>query len=573
MRTPASIVIPEDKLLRVIPLLLSLFLVLGSPLLTGCRPKTATPGPQTYEGPVGDPVEGDWIVERFGGEPPHLNPYLETGGAEIVLITSGHIFETLLDRNQESLELEGLLAESFHESDDHLTYTFKLREDVTFSDGVPMTAADVKFSFDAVLNPENDTADVRSYFTNVESITQLDDYTIEIKCHTPYFKHMETFGSSWVYPKHIYGESNFNTHPANSRPVGSGPFVFDSWNTGQQLTLVKRKDYWRDEKKPYVDRLMYKFISDENAAFQVLQQQQVDVMRVRSAEKWLKDAATPAFENKFHKFELYSPENGYMGTFGWIGWNMRRPQFQDKRVRQALTLLMDRQTILERIYLGQGRVVSGFFFPDSPEYDATIAPWPYDPQRAMQLLEEAGWVDTNNNGIRDKDGVEFRYEWMYPSGPAEYDRMATVYKEQLQRAGIEVTLRPLEWGTFLDSVTKRNFDSIMMAWVSPVESDPYQIWHSSQVDRGSNYVGFNIPEADEIIAAARVEFDRDKRIQLYRRLHAILHEEQPYTFLFNTKRKIAIDKRFQNVKEYPLGFNTYEWWVPAQWQRYGTDAR
>ena len=138
----------------------------------------------------------------------------------------------------------------------------------------------------------------------------------------------------------------------------------------------------------------------------------------------------------------------------------------------------------------------------------------------------------------------------------------------MDKAGVDFTIRMMEWATFLESVTKREFDACTMSWVSEAESDQYQIWHSSQIEKGSNYVGFANDEVDKILEDARLEFDRAKRAESYHRFHEILHEEQPYTFLFNGKRKVAIDKRFENVVFYPAGFDMHEWWVPKEKQRY-----
>jgi len=534
----------------------------------GCGPRPdGAPVSGVPEGPVGDPVTGDWLVEHLGAEPAHLNPFLDTGDANVQMMAGGNIFQSLLTRDPETTEIIPLVAESWEIADDHLTYTFHLRRDATFSDGEPLTAHDVAFSYDLIMDPANDTASIRSYYTDVERVEVLDDYTVAIHCTQPYFRHLQTFGGASILPQHVYGEGDFNTHPNNRRPIGSGPYVFESWRTNQEIVLARREDYWH-EKKPYLDKLVYKIITDDNAAFQVLQRQELDRMRL-SPEHWVRRAATPQFEAMFDKHTLYSPIDGYLGRFGWIGWNLRRPQFEDARVRQALTMLLDRQTILDTVFHGLGRVVTGYDFPDTPEYDQSIEPWPYDPARARELLEEAGWVDTTGNGIRDKDGVQFAFTWSYPTGVPEYDRLATVYKEQLGRAGINVTLRPLEWATFLESVTNRNFDACMMSWVSPVDSDPYQIWHSSQIERGSNYVGFVNEESDRLIEEARVEFDAERRAELYRRFHRILHEEQPYTFLYNNPRLMVVDKRFQDVNPYMLGFDIHEWWVPEDRQRYG----
>lgn len=517
----------------------------------------------------GGPVEGDWIIIHLNSETATLNPLLDIADAytqQIVDGYGGNIFETLLTTNRETQEEEPWIAERWEISDDKLTYTFYLRKDATFSDGTPVTAKDALFTYEAAQNPENLTANRRSYLNDFESATLLDDYTIQYKAKQPYFLHLGVLGSMEILPAHVYGEGDFNDHPANRAPVGSGPYRFEKWDTGQQVVLTKRDDYW-GPKKPWVNQLHYKFITDDNAAFQLLRRGELDQMRL-SSEQWVRHATQSVITDQYQKYTLYSPVDGYASTFSWTGWNAKRPYFSDKRVRQAMTMLLDRDTIAKTIYHGLVRVVTGQAFPDSPSYDKTIQPWPFDPAAAKALLDEAGWVDSNNDGIRDKDGVPFKFEWIYPSGSPEYDQLATVYKEELSKAGIDVTLRPLEWASFTDSVDKRSFDACSMAWASPVQSDPYQIWHSSQQEQGSNYVGFANAEADQIIEAARLEFDEEKRNAMYRRFHAILHDEQPYTFLFNPQRKVAISNRFQGVTPYALGFDMRDWWVPLDQQRY-----
>lgn len=517
----------------------------------------------------GDPVEGDWIMIHLNAETASLNPLLDIADAYTQRIVDGYggnIFETLLTTNRETQEEEPWIAERWEISEDKLTYTFYLRQDATFSDGAPVTAKDVLFTYEAIQNPAHLTAMRRSYLSDFESATLLDDYTIQFKAKRPYFLHLGVLGGMEILPAHIYGEGDFNDHPASRAPVGSGPYRFERWDTGQQVVLTKRDDYW-GPKKPWVNQLHYKFVTDDNAAFQLLRRGELDQMRL-SSEQWVRHATQPVITDQYQKYTLYSPVDGYASTFSWTGWNAKRPYFSDKRVRRAMTMLLDRETIGKTIYHGLVRVVTGHAFPDSPSYDKTIEPWPFDPAAAKALLDEAGWVDSDNDGIRDKDGTPFKFEWIYPSGSPEYDQLATVYKEELTKAGIDVTLRPLEWATFTESVDKRSFDACSMAWASPVESDPYQIWHSSQQEQGSNYVGFANAEADQIIEAARLEFDDEKRNAMYRRFHAILHEEQPYTFLFNAQRKVAISNRFQGVTPYALGFDMRDWWVPVAQQRY-----
>ena len=240
----------------------------------------------------------------------------------------------------------------------------------------------------------------------------------------------------------------------------------------------------------------------------------------------------------------------------------------DKRVRRALAMLTDREAFVENLWYGLGRVVSGNFFIDTPEYDKSIEPLLFDPGAAVKLLEEAGWSDHDGDGVIDREGIPFRFEFTFSSGSTTGEQLATILQENLKKVGIEMTIRQLEWALFTQLLDDRAFDAVTLGWRLPVLADPYQVWHSSQADKGSNFVGFVNEEADRIIVDARSEFDREKRSAMYRRFHRILHEEQPYTFLFSRDSLVALDKRFENVKVYPLGPDSTEWYVPTEDQRY-----
>ncbi|MCL4245768.1 MAG: hypothetical protein KJ002_11670, partial [Candidatus Dadabacteria bacterium] len=212
--------------------------------------------------------------------------------------------------------------------------------------------------------------------------------------------------------------------------------------------------------------------------------------------------------------------------------------------------------------------VTNPFYINSPEYDKSIEPIPYDPAAARKLFEEAGWVDHDGDGIRDKDGVKFSFEFLIPGGSETGEKIATILKEELDGIGINMTIRKTEWAVFTTRLNERNFDAVTLAWSMGIESDPYQIWSSTQAEAGSNFIGFKNAEVDRLIETARKEFDRDKRIELYRQFSEIIHEEQPYTFLFCRKATVAVNKRFENVTVYPLGIEPTEWYVPLPLQRY-----
>ena len=533
-------------------------LVVGGTLSAcgGPGDSTAPSPPASVAAPDADiPVDGDWIVSRLPYEMATLNPLLSSHCALAKSLTD-LIYEGLLKRDNVTWEMKPNLAASWEESEDHLVYTFHLRQDVVFSDGTPFTAEDVKFCFDTLMNPETDAMPLRNYFANVDRCEIVDAYTVRFVCKEPYFKTLITIGEDLrILPKHIFSKGDFNRHPNNRRPIGTGPYVFERWDTNQQVILLRNERYWGG--KPHILKRYYKIITDDNAALQVLERGELDLMGL-TPDQWIKRASRPEFEAKFNKLTYYTPSHGY------IGWNMRRPQFADKRVRQAMTMLLDRDLILETIFHG----LTNCFFVDSIEYNHNLEPWPFDPPRARALLEEAGWRDSDGDGVRDKDGGPLRFEFLVPSGSPETEALATVFKEELVKAGVRMDIRLLEWATFIETVHNLNFDAMIMGWQLDPEQDPYQIWHSSQSGSGSNYPGFVNEEADRIIEEARREFDHEKRAAMYHRLSEIIHEEQPYTFLFCMMGRVAVDKRFHNVNVYPLGLDAREWYVPKSLQRY-----
>lgn len=228
---------------------------------------------------------------------------------------------------------------------------------------------------------------------------------------------------------------------------------------------------------------------------------------------------------------------------------------------------------MDEVYLGLARIVTGNFYIDGHYYDNTITPYPYDPAKARALLAKAGWRDTDNDGILDKNSQKFEFTFLTVSGGKTFERIAEIAREDFAKVGIVANINPVEWSVYTERLDEWNFDVCALGWVnSGWESDPYQIWHSSQADikKASNHIGFKNKEADAIIEAAREEFDVEKRIALYHRFHRILHEEQPYTFLVTPDSLVVQDKRFRNAKVYPHPdrMHTNTFWVPLVEQKY-----
>jgi len=505
-----------------------------------------------------EPVEGDWLIYHLSAEPATLNPITATDAYEGT-INNGKIYETLIERNNETLELDPLLAESWEISEDKLTYTFKIREGIKWHDGTPFTSEDVVFSYNTIMNPKVDSPQLRAYYQEIRDVKAIDDLTVEFTYAKPYFLALEFCGGMPIVPKHIFDKGDFNTNPAGRDPIGTGPYKFVRWTTGRDIVIDKNPDYWGE--KPKIDKIVFKIITDSTVSFQILKREELDVSGLTPIQ-WERQTNSPSFNENYDKLSYFTP------NYSYIGWNSKRPYFADKQVRTALTHLVNRELILDKILYNLGAIVTNPFYINSPEYDKSIDPYPYDPQKAEELLKEADWIDHDGDGIRDKDGVKFAFEFLIPGGSETGEKIATILKEELDNMGIQMDIRKTEWAVFTTRLNERNFDAVTLAWSMGVESDPYQIWSSTQAEKGSNFIGFKNEQADKLIEEARTEFDRDKRQELYRKFAEIIHEEQPYTFLFCRKSTVAVNKRFENVVVYPLGIDLLEWHVPLPLQMY-----
>jgi peptide/nickel transport system substrate-binding protein len=518
----------------------------------------AAPAAGELEQPA-DRVFGDWLVTHLSAEPSTLNPITSTDAYSANI--DGYIYESLLKRDEKSLELVPVLAERWEISSNHLMYTFHLKKNIKWSDGHPFTAADITFSFDRIRDPKVDSAHLRSYYQDIEKIEVLDDYTVRFHYRIPYFRALDFCGGMPIVPAHLFkaGE-DFNQHSIGRNPVGTGPYKLLHWQTGKEIALVRNEDYWGA--KPGIVRIIFKIITDSTVALQVLKQGGLDEMSL-SPIQWEKQTETKRFEENFRKLSYYVP------SYNYIGWNSNRPVFSDKRVRQAMTMLVDRELILKKILFGLATIVTGPFYVNSPEYDKDIKPYPYDPKAALARFREAGWDYPPGEEGLHKDGKPFEFEFLLPAGSKLGEQLATMLQENLKEIGIRMSIRKLEWAVFIQRIEEHNFDACTMGWALGWETDPYQIWHSSQaVDKGSNFVGFRDAEADKLIEDARREFDPEKRRRMYYRLQEIIHDEQPYTFLFTSKALVAVSMRFRNVEVYPMGLAPLYWWVPKQSWKY-----
>jgi len=495
------------------------------------------------------------LVWHLGAEPDVLNPITSTDAYASRI--ESLVYDSLIERDNETLEWKPKMAERWEVAPDKLHFTFHLRPGIRWQDGVPVTADDILYSFGRIMDPKVDAPHLRVYYQDIEKVEKLDDLTVRFTYKRPYFMALEFCGGIPIVPKHLFDNGeNFNTHHLNRFPIGNGPYRFVAWDTGKKIVLERNEDYFGKTigKMPAIKKISMEVIAEDTVALQVLKKGGLDYASLRPIQ-WVRQTDSEKFKEKFEKYQFYTP--GY----SFIGWNMKRPYFSDKRVRRAMTMLVNRESILAKLNFGLGKIVTGPFYVETKDYDKDVRPLPYDPEGAKKLLAEAGWADHDGDGILDKDGVPFHFEFLIPSGRKFAERLSTILKEDLRKVGIDMDIRRIEWAVFIKNLDERNFDAVTLSWVFGFEQDPYQVWHSSQAEKGSNFVGFKNAEVDRLIEQGRTEFDREKRAQMNRRIHELIDENQPYTFLYSSPSLVALHRRFTNVKVYPAGMDPIEWKV------------
>ncbi len=553
---------------------------------------------------VKDAQTGDWIIKQEMSDAEKLNPTVTNDASATGIYT--YIFEPLLDVDRVTYELKPVIAKSVPViSDDHLTYTFDLREDVTFSDGKPLTGEDVIFTIKTVLNPFTDAQALRNYFADFKSaeLVNGNKYKISITMSKPYFKTVYTIGNVSITPKHILDPDNMNDkftweellaaqkdlepkkHPEMQKyadflnspevsrdskyVVGSGPYKLDKWITGQSITLSRNDSYWNKKEIPnFPNKLVFKTIQDQNAAVVAAKNKETDYMFVIQPIDFVENVKNPEQFN-LKKSLVTEP------TYTFIAWNNKNPLFADKKVRWALSYAVDRQSIINNIVYGMGTAVQSPVFIKSKYYNNDLKVIPYDPEKAKQLLTEAGWKDTDGDGILDKviDGkkTDFKFTFINNNNPKRKKVMLIVI-ENLKQLGIQADLQEYEWSVFLDKTKKHQFDACYSAWqLSVTPEDPYQIWHSSQSQgEGSNFISYINPESDKLLEQNRVEFDDNKRMEILKQWQKIIYDDQPTTFLWSEPSRYLYSDRFKNTRwyAYPDSPLLNEWWTPVASQRY-----
>ena len=526
---------------------------------------------------------GGRIINASGADAGNLNPV--TSCDSTVSTFWSHAMDTLADTDYNNPDdFRPMLAESWKLSDDKLTWHIKLRKGVLwhdFTDPVTgkewknkeVTAHDFKFYLDVIKDEKVDAVPLRGYFAQIKEIRVIDDYTFDVVWSKPYFLSKDITLGLMPLARHLYNAdgkfdgAKFNDDAQrNKMIIGCGPYQFVSWEIGKRVVFKRFEKYYgkRLGIMPPIRQISYDIYKHPGPRLQALEAKELDALNL-TPEQWRNNTKSAAFAPEGHLKKLQYPARAY----NYIGLNLTNPVFADKRVRQALSHLVDRERILRDVYYGLARAVSGPFFPDSSACDKKIKPREFSVEKAKKLLAEAGWRDTDGDGILDKDGKPLRFTIMNPNVNTTYQKILPILKEDMAKAGVQMEALSLEWSVVLQRLEKRHFDACMIAWTSSMRPDPYQLWHSDHVGKPatSNFISFRNKEADALIDAIRVEFDDATRQVLYHKFHQLIHEETPYLFLFSPMNLVAVSKRYRNLRMFPGGFPERILWTPAKEQR------
>lgn len=592
--------------------LLVMALILSATIISCGRKKVAeqestnTTFPVTQLSPpdIENAEKGDWIIRQVMSDAEKINPIVTNDATASGIML--YIFENLLEIDRVTYELKPLIAKSLPEiSEDHLTYTFELKENVTFSDGAPLTGEDIIFTVKVIKNPFSDAQALRNYFNDVKSVELVDGnkYKVKFTMSKPYFRAIYSIGDLEIIPKHILDLDNLNdkftwseleaaqkTFDSKKFPemqrfadfinsqevsrdakyvVGSGPYILDKWITGQSVTLKRNENYWNKSELPhYPDKLIFKTIKDQNAAVVAAKNKEIDEMQVIQPVDFVENVKNPE-DYKLRKALVIEP------SYNYIAWNNSSQLFSDKRVRWAMSYAINRKDIIDKIVYGMGTPIQSHVFLKSKYLNTNLPEIPYDINKAKQLLTEAGWKDTDGDGIIDKviDGkkVDFKFTFTNNTNPKR-KKVILILIEQLRQIGIEASIQEYEWSVFLDKIKKHQYDACFAGWqLSVTPDDPYQIFHSTQaVGEGSNYFSYDNPASDKLLEENRVEFDDVKRKEILDKWQKIVYDDQPVTFLWSEPVRYLYSDRYNNARwyAYPDSPLLNEWWVPGSRQLY-----
>ena len=476
----------------------------------------------------------------MSSSPSRLNPILANDSASSEI--SDWLFNGLFKYDK-----DGNITPELASSYEFITPTkliVKLKDNVLWHDKVKLTSKDVIFTYEQIINPSVFNS-IKSNFNEVQSVKALDDLTVEIIYKKPYFKALEIWMVG-LLPYHILkDEKNLMTSSFNKNPIGTGSYKIKEFKTAQDIELIANPDYFGG--KPKIDKILYKFLPDPNTSFLYLKQKKLDIGGLTPMQ-----ASRQIDDNFKNNFEMLSrPSFG----FSYLGFNLENPKFKDIKVRQALSLAINRQELVDILFFGYAKVCNGPFMPGSFAYNDSVKETKQNLEKAKQLLKEAGYDEKN----------PLSFELITNTGNDIRVNTAQILQYQLAKVGVELKIRVMEWQAFLNTVVHpRKFETVLLGWSLALMPDAYPLWHSSSSKLGGfNLVGYKNEKVDELIEKGSVTINKDELSTIYKDIFKIVAEDLPYLFLYIPDSITAINKKIENIEPAFIGImhNQKDWQI------------
>jgi len=496
------------------------------------------------------------------GRPATLDPITSN---EMISVRITELVFNGLVAIDEKQEIVPDLAERWEASKDGRTYAFFLRKDVTWhpkegEEARPFTADDVVFTYNIMMHPKTITP-LKVRYEFIEKVEKLGDDAVQFTLKRPILNALAKF-SFKVIPKH--GPSNplylTREDPFVQHPIGTGPYILRNITADREVILVANEKYLRG--RPHIDKFIAKPFADQNIMSQALMFNAIDMIVLVNP----RDLPEIQGDKRF----VLQPYNAL--SYAFFSYNLRNPLLADKRVRRAFTHAVNREEMLEAFFNKQGTIISGPFAPGSWAYNLDVQPLPFDPQRAIALLNEAGFTP-GPDGVMQKDGKKLSLSLKVPieKESEAVKRVVLAFQNYLKNVGVAVRVEFKEWQAWkADVFLEHNFDIILASWVFDDSADISSLFHSAEIGAWkNNFGGYSNPEVDGLIVESKLTLDHEKRRTINRKLHALLADEAPYTFLWTLTNYSAYHKKVRRVAIHPYKFFSFadEWFVPESEQK------
>ncbi len=471
--------------------------------------------------------------------PSRLNPILATDSSSSEI--ARFLFNGLVKYDKDNSTIIGDLAKKFYYEDDK-TLIFELNSGVLWHDGTPFTSKDVIFTYKTLISSKI-SSPYSASFRFVKDVVAIDKYKVKVIYKKGYFKALETWMMG-LLPEHILkDEQNLMSSPFNTNPVGTGPYKLELLEHSKNIILAANDNYFKG--RPKIDKISFHVIADPMTRFLMLKSGALDIGSVEPMQ--YERQLTKDFFDRFNIYEKIS------SSYTYLGLNLRLEKFKNPKIREALSLAIDRQEIVDILFFNHAKVCTGPFLPSSSAYNEDVKAPIKDINKAKKLLKEAGFNKEN----------PFVFEIVTSNSSPIRPYAAEILQYQLKKAGVVVKLRVMEWQAFLNMVVfPHKFDAILLGWGLSPTPDPYMFWHSDNDKKGGfNLVGYKNAKMDKMIEKSQSVIDRKKLSQMWREMFKMITDENPYLFLYIPNSITAVNKKIKNIQSAPSGiWHNYIMW-------------